>query len=99
MTEHTSHADGAAVMSRPEETALRRTDPEAVAPPPASALTWSRVGRHRFEVTRSAETIGFIDVAGGVFVVLAGPRYDRAIETSQTLSLEDAVLVLEGRHP
>jgi hypothetical protein len=36
-------------------------------------------------------TVGFIDVVGAVFVVLAGPRYDRAVEALQTLDFAVAV--------
>ena len=65
---------------------------------PASEITWSSVGRDRYEVTRSGRTLGFIDVEGGVFVALAGARYDRAVEASQTLRFDDAVRALEDRH-
>ena len=65
---------------------------------PASEIAWSRVGRDRFEVTRSGRTLGFIDVEGGVFVALAGRRYDRAVEASQTLRFADAVRALEDRY-
>ena len=36
-------------------------------------------------------TVGFIDVVGAVFVVLAGARYDRAVEVLQTLDFAVAV--------
>ena len=43
------------------------------------------------ERTGAAATAGFIDVVGAVFVVLAGPRYDRAVEVLQTLDFALAV--------
>ena len=49
-------------------------------------------------VDTGRSTLGFIDVQGRVFVALAGPRYDRAIEASQTLRFDDAVRALGDRH-
>jgi hypothetical protein len=66
------------------------------APPEASArLKWSLVATDRYEVSASGETIGFIDIAGAVFVALAGHRYDQAVEAAQTLVFEDALCALE----
>lgn len=58
---------------------------------PSSRIQWSLIDTERYEVTASGSTIGFIDVAGAVFVALAGPRYDRAVEATQTLVFEDAI--------
>ena len=63
----------------------------------ASGITWAPVGRHRYEVIESGDTLGFIDVEGGVFVALAGSRYDRAVEACQALRFDDAVRALENR--
>jgi hypothetical protein len=90
--------NGTSLRERPQGTARRPAEQEAGAPPPASEIAWSRVGRDRYEVTRSGRTLGFIDVEGGVFVALAGPRYDRAVEASQTLRFADAVRALEDRY-
>ena len=68
------------------------------APPPASSpLKWSLIDTERYEVTVSGETIGFIDVAGAVFVALVGSRYDQAVEAAQTLVFEDALRAIEQR--
>src|SRR5688500_18283055 len=87
-----------ALMGRPQGTGPRTAEGEARAAPPASEVTWSRVGRDRYEVTRSGRTLGFVDVEGAVFVALAGTRYDRAVEASQTLRFADAVRALEDRY-
>jgi hypothetical protein len=50
----------------------------------------------RYEIRRGAHTLGFIDVVGAVFVVLAGERYSRAVEAVQTLVFEDALGALSG---
>ena len=65
----------------------------------SSALQWERVEVDRYEVRRGKRTLGFIDVVGAVFVVLAGSRYSRAIEFAQTLVFEDAVSALSGDEP
>ena len=45
----------------------------------------------RYEVRHRGAIVGFIDVVGAVFVVLAGSRYDRAVEVLQTLDFAAAV--------
>ncbi|HEX5730075.1 MAG TPA: hypothetical protein VFX99_11675 [Microbacterium sp.] len=66
-------------------------------PPPCPPVQWERVGFDRYLVRAGAETIGYIDVVGAVYVVLAGVHYDRAVEVSQTLVLEDALAALQQR--
>lgn len=61
------------------------------------AVTWTRIGPDRYEITRSGETLGFIDVEGAIFVALSGQRYDRAVEARQALTFADAVRALETR--
>jgi hypothetical protein len=60
-------------------------------PSEASALQWERVSPDRYEIRLGTRTLGFIDVVGAVFVVLAGATYSRAIECAQTLVFEDAL--------
>ena len=38
--------------------------------------------------------VGFVESAGPVFVALHGPRYDRAVEVSQSLVFDVAVAAL-----
>ena len=68
-------------------------------PAPSSApssLQCEQVGPDRYIVRRGTRTLGFIDVIGAVFVVLAGPRYSHAVEFAQTLVFEDALAALNG---
>ena len=61
-------------------------------PAPADApVRWDRVGVDRYEVRVHESVAGYIDVVGAVFVVLAGARYDRAVEVLQTLDFDAAV--------
>jgi hypothetical protein len=64
------------------------------APERSSPVQWERVGVDRYEVRIDTQTLGFIDVVGAVFVVLAGSQYDRATETSQTLVFDEAISAL-----
>ena len=66
----------------------RRPEPPA---PADSPVRWERIDLERYEVLVDGTTIGFIDVVGAVFVVLAGTRYDRAVEVLQTLDFANAV--------
>ncbi|HKP05838.1 MAG TPA: hypothetical protein VJU58_01170 [Microbacterium sp.] len=66
----------------------RRPEPPA---PDDSPVRWERIDIDRYEVRTSETTVGFIDVVGAVFVVLAGARYDRAVEVLQTLDFAVAV--------
>jgi hypothetical protein len=75
-------------MPSPMELPARR--PESPAPDD-SAVRWERIDIDRYEVSTTAATVGFIDVVGAVFVVLAGARYDRAVEVLQTLDFALAV--------
>ena len=76
------------VMPSLKELPPRRPQPPA---PDDSPVRWERIDIDRYEVRASGATVGFIDVAGAVFVVLAGPRYDRAVEVLQTLDFALAV--------
>jgi len=64
-----------------------------------SSLQCEQVGLDRYVVRRGARTLGFIDVVGAVFVVLAGPRHSHAVEFAQTLVFEDALGALNGDDP
>lgn len=76
------------VMPSLKELPLRRPEPPA---PPDSAVRWDRIDIDRYEVRARGVTVGFVDVVGAVFVVLAGCRYDRAVEVAQTLDFATAV--------
>jgi hypothetical protein len=84
---------GYAARETLEELPSRRPPP---APSNSFALHWDRVGVDRYEIRRGARTLGFIDVVGAVFVVLAGERYSHAVEAVQTLVFEDALGALGG---
>ncbi len=76
------------VMPSLKELPPRRPEPPA---PEDSAVRWERVDIDRYEVRHRGVIVGFIDVVGAVYVVLAGPRYDRAVEVLQTLDFRAAV--------
>ena len=42
------------------------------------------------QVTVGTTVVGFVESAGPVFVALHGPRYDRAVEVSQSLAFDVA---------
>jgi len=62
--------------------------------PPDADVRWERVDVDRYRVDSGTGTAGFVEVVGAVFVVLAGDRYDRAVEVAQTLLFERAVDIL-----
>ncbi len=76
--------------------ALKQLAPRRPAEPPRedADVRWERVDVDRYRVTSGSCTAGFVDVVGAVFVVLAGDRYDRAIEVAQTLQFERAIEIL-----
>lgn len=58
-----------------------------------------RVGADCYVVLDDSRPVGYIDVAGAVFVALWGRRYDRAVEVGQSLVLDTAAeLVLREHH-
>jgi hypothetical protein len=59
---------------------------------PEPAIT--QVSAHLIEVSAAGTVLGFVEIADGVFVALAGERYDRAVEVGQALDLNRAVSVL-----
>jgi len=77
------------------ESPKRRPAKRQDVPPAALSVHCERVGFDRYLVRVGTETIGYIDVVGAVYVVLAGVHYDRAVEVSQTLALEDALAALQ----
>lgn len=62
-------------------------------PPPAeeSPVRWERIDIDRYRVLVRGTVVGYIDAVGPVFVVLAGSRYDRAVEVLQALDFTRAV--------
>jgi len=55
---------------------------------------WMRVDLDLYEVLRDGRVVGYVEVAGNVFVALSGDRYDRAEEVRQVLNFTEAVAVL-----
>lgn len=45
-------------------------------------------------MTAAGRVLGYIEVAGDVFVALRGSRYDTAVEVGQTLLIERATRLL-----
>lgn len=70
------------------ELPTRRPEPPA---PDGAAVQWERIDLDRYAILAAGATVGYIDVVGAVFVVLAGTRYDRAVEVLQTLDFTAAV--------
>lgn len=72
--------------------ALRHLAPRrpAVLPEPHDGVQWQRVSPDRYRALQAGATVGFVDVVGAVFVVMAGARYDRCVEVAQTLVFERA---------
>ena len=64
--------------------------------PPDAVVRWDRLGVDRYEVRVCEHVVGYIDVVGAVFVVLAGARYDRAVEVLQTLDFDAAVRAISS---
>lgn len=67
----------------------------ADAPVRASRIQWALIAADRYEVRIAGEVAGYIDVVGAVYVVLTGPRYDRAEEIAQTLVWSTATTALD----
>jgi hypothetical protein len=81
---------------QPQASAAERAWPSGPSVPQAGgpAIAWSLIDLERYEVRRGAAIVGFVDVVGHVFVVLAGDRYDHAVELAQRLDFDAAVDVL-----
>ena len=60
-----------------------------------SEVPWNRIDLELYEIARDGVVVGFIEVAGPVFVALGGPRYDRAVEVSQELTFHAAVAAVQ----
>lgn len=80
--------------------ALRALPPRRPADPPgrASRIQWDPIRPDGYVVRIAGETVGFIDVVGAVYVVLAGCRYDKAVEVAQTLMWSAATATLDHHH-
>jgi len=65
--------------------------PRATAPPVESIVL---IGPTTYEVHRADQVVGYIDIVGGVYVALAGARYDHAVEVRQSIVLDTAVTAL-----
>lgn len=69
------------------------------APPPVPAPPTESVallGPTTYEVRRGDRVVGYVDIVGGVYVALAGSRYDHAVEVRQSIVLDVAVAALSG---
>ncbi len=64
-------------------------------PPARPALTLSRVLDDVYRVTEAGRTVGYVQLAGPIFVSLLGEVYNTSVEVAQCLDLETAVLRLE----
>ncbi|MDN3494933.1 hypothetical protein QL996_03255 [Planococcus sp. APC 4015] len=64
-------------------------------PAPSVSPRWTLIDLDRYEVHHRGATLGFIDVVGAVFVVLAGPHHAIAVEVAQTLVFDDALRRLQ----
>lgn len=62
--------------------------------PLAAPQPWTRIDLDLYEIAWDDTVAGYVEVVGHVFVALAGPRYDRAVEVRQALSFPDAVEAL-----
>lgn len=82
----------------PENRAPAADTAAEVAPAIAEApeLRWERVAPERYRALRGEVCVGFVDVVGAVFVVLAGSRYDHAEEVAQTLDFDRVTALLTG---
>jgi len=60
-------------------------------------IPWNRIDLDLYEVSRDGVVVGFVEVAGPVFVALSGVRYDRAVEVSQELTFHAAIGAVQGR--
>ncbi|GAA2960944.1 hypothetical protein [Microbacterium schleiferi] len=65
--------------------------PRAPAPTAESVVL---IGPTTYEVHRADRVVGYIDIVGGVYVALAGARYDHAVEVRQSIILDTAVAAL-----
>lgn len=51
----------------------------------------TQIAADLIEISASGSVLGFVEITNGVFVALAGERYDRAVEVAQALDLDRAV--------
>lgn len=85
-------------LSRPVTPGPQRTaDTRAVAAATSSPSV-ERVGADCYVVLEESRPVGYIDVAGTVYVALWGRRYDRAVEVGQTRALAAAAALVLREH-
>lgn len=89
-------------MSIMSEASLDRVDtagPSAAASPsPMPEAHVERLADDVYVVTIADDAIGFIEVAGRIYVASVGPRRDRALECAQTHSLDTAARAIAEIH-
>lgn len=85
------------LVRTPTRPALHAATPQPPAvPAPSSALVAALVLPDVYRVTDDSSIVGYVHVAGPVFVALRGPVYNTSIEVGQCLDLEAAIARLEG---
>lgn len=56
----------------------------------------TQISAELIQITASGAVLGYVEITNGVFVALAGERYDRAVEVAQALDLDRAVAAFAG---
>ncbi len=78
-------------MSAPPRAAQPHPHTTTTSGDPEPRVRWERAGADCYAVLFDSTLIGFIDVAGRVFVALVGRRYDQAMEVGQSVVFAKAV--------
>jgi len=71
------------------------TPQQPAAPAPSPALVAALVLPDVYRVTDATSIVGYVHVAGPVFVALRGAVYNTSVEVGQCLDLESALARLE----
>jgi len=82
--------------STPSRATARSSNRAAAPPAPPPTESVALLGPTTYEVRRGDRVVGYVDIVGGVYVALAGSRYDHAVEVRQSIVLDVAVAALSG---
>ncbi len=82
--------------STPSRATTRSSNRAAAPPAPPPTESVALLGPTTYEVRRGDRVVGYVDIVGGVYVALAGSRYDHAVEVRQSIVLDVAVAALSG---
>ncbi len=94
-TAQVGSAQASTRVAGPEPVAAELSSPAPSAPPsPVRGIVWELIDVDAYAVTCDADTVGFVDVVGSVYVALAGPDYHRAVEIAQATDLESAIATI-----